>query len=728
MRHPHLRYLAPALAALIVAPGFSEDAPVVPATPVPTSVSTTKPEVTAKVATTLEVVGDSQADAAKLPGTATVLDAQLLEQHRYQNVHQTLRLAPGVNAVDEDGYGIRLNVGLRGARAVRSLKTLILEDGIPLAPNPYNDPGLYMGPAYSRFAAVEIVKGSGQIQYGPHTTAGLINFKTRDPSFTAGARADIQLDTFNGYRGLLQGDIPLGEDVALAVDLYALDTDGFRRFDHVTQTEIAPKLVWRVNDLHALELRFSHTAEQSNLTYQGLARDDFEDNPYNRYDFTSRDRFDGERTAVSLRHVWNLEAAGTLRTTGYAQLTDRTWDRAEQLFTGTTYVGQNVTTAGVTRDASARDRRYYQGGLETRWNNTYTIGGMTAEVDAGLRGHVEGQNNATRDHEVVTGNYLTRQVDVRDTLAGAMWAQVALGVGGGLTVVPGARVETIHITSQREITNYVDANQPEGDSSTSEVLPGVGLIYDLTGNVQFYGGVHRGFSPPSYSQAVASDGTDNELDSELSWNYELGSRLTLGSFAYIDLVGFYVDYENIIVQGIAGGPQINGGEATHYGAELLTEVDVIAGNAGALRVPFRLAATWLQAEYDSDVFSGATLVGEEGNDIEYAPNLTLSASIGIDRFGPREAFGVFVTATYIGEQYSDGLNTEAVDASGSIGLIDDVLLFDVTARYKPAGKKYEIYVGVENLLDEEYAAYRRGGQGTVSGAPLKAVTGIAASF
>lgn len=723
MRHAHrLHRLAPALVALIAAPAFAEEA----VKPAPVTPPVSEPSPAA--ATTLQVVGETQADAAKLPGTATVLDEQLLETHRYQNVQQSLRLAPGVAAVDEDGYGMRLNVGLRGGRAVRSLKTLILEDGIPLAPNPYNDNGLYMGPAYSRFAAVEIVKGSGQIQYGPHTTAGLVNFKSRTPTFSNHAHADIQLDTFNGYRGLLQGDIVLGDDVALAVDLYALDTDGFRRFDHVTQSEIAPKLVWRVNPLHTLELRFSHTAEQSNLTYQGLARDDFESDPYDRYDFTSQDRFDGERTAVSLRHHWDLEAAGSLLTTGYVQLTDRTWDRAEFAFNGTTYVGATATTAGVTRDASARDRRYYHGGIETRWNNTYTLGGMKAEVDAGLRGHVEGQNNASRDHEVTTGNYLTRQVDVRDTLAGAVWAQVALGVGGGLTVIPGARIETMRITSQREITNYVDANQPEGDSSTSEVLPGLGLIYDLNDHVQFYGGVHRGFSPPSYSQAVASDGTDNELDSELSWNYEAGSRLTLGAFAYVDLAAFYVDYENIIVQGIANGPQINGGEATHYGAELLTEVDLVAGTAGAVRVPLRLAATWLQAEYDGDVFSGATLVAEDGNDLEYAPNLSFSARLGVDGFGPREAFGVFVTATYIGEQYSDGLNTEAVDASGSVGQLDDVLLFDVTARYKPAGKRYEIYIGVENLLDEEYAAYRRTGQGTVAGAPLKGIAGIAASF
>lgn len=708
---PRLRHLVPAVLALAV-PLAAEDAPV------------------AATGTTLVVVGETQADAINLPGTATVLDREVLEMHRYQNVQQSLRLSPGVNAVDEDGYGMRMNVGLRGVRAPRSTKVLMLEDGIPLAPNPYNDPGLYMGPAYARFPSVEIVKGSGQILYGPHTVAGLINFKSRTPSFEGGGRVDVAVDSFNGYRGLVQADAPLAENVVLATDIYVLDTDGFRRFDHVSQIDVSPRLIWNYNEAHSFEFRLSHTGEQSNLTYQGLSRDDFAANPYDRYDFTSRDHFDGERTALAARHAWDMDEFGSLLSTLYTQLTDRTWDRGEQLFDAGSgsYVGTTRTTAGVERDASARDRRYYHGGLEIRWNNTYDLGGVTTVIDAGTRAHFEGQNNATRDHEVDTGNYLTRQVDVRDTMAGAVWAQAAFGVGAGVTIIPGVRAEGVHVTSQRQVTNYVEVNNPEGASTTIEVMPGLGLTYDATESLQFYGGVHRGFSPPSYSQAVSSSGEDQELDAELSWNFEVGARTTIAGIAMIDAALFYVDYENIIAQGIANGPQINGGEAVHSGAELLVESDLLAGNAGDLRAPVRLALTYVEAEYASDVYSGATLVANDGNSMEFAPEVTLSLSAGIEGFGPRQGFGVMLTATYIGEQYSDGLNTEAVTADGSTGLIDDVLLLDFAGRWKPQGEVYELYVGLQNLTDEEYVAYRRGGQGSVAGAPLKAIAGIAANF
>ncbi len=493
---------------------------------------------------------------------------------------------------------------------------------------------------------------------------------------------------------------------------------------------MAGRVYWTLSDQHQLEFRVSHTSEQSNLTYQGLSRADFEATPYDRYDFTSRDRFSGERSALAVRHRWDLSGTGSLLSTAYAQLTDRVWDRGEHAFDAIneTYVGTTATTAGVERDASARARRYHHGGVETRWHNDLELGGRALGLDAGMRLHLEGQNNAVRDHVVDTGDYLTRSVIVRDTIAGAVWAQAAYAVGGGFTVIPGVRVESLRVRSQREVNNYAATTDPQGSSTTSEVLPGLGFTWDVIEQVQLYGGVHRGFSPPSYSQAVSNTGVDNELDSELSWNTELGARWSVTGHAFIDAAIFYIDYENIIAQGIAGGPQINGGKASSFGAELLAEVDVLGGDPDALRAPLRLTASYVKAEYESDVFSGATLVASAGNAVEFVPALTLAVSGGLEGFGPRRGFGVTLTATYVDEQYSDGLNTEAVSADGSTGVIDDRLLFDLTGRYKPQGSAYEVFVTVENLLDETYVAYRRGGQGTVSGAPLKAVFGVAANF
>jgi Fe(3+) dicitrate transport protein len=48
------------------------------------------------------------------PGSATLIDDVALEAFEYTDLHRILNAVPGVNIQEEDGYGLRPNIGLRG--------------------------------------------------------------------------------------------------------------------------------------------------------------------------------------------------------------------------------------------------------------------------------------------------------------------------------------------------------------------------------------------------------------------------------------------------------------------------------------------------------------------------------------------------------------------------------------------------------------------------------------
>ena len=111
-----------------------------------------------------------------ITGSATYLDIDDLRVHSISDINSALRRVPGVYVRPEDGYGNFPNISLRGIDMGRSSKVTIMEDGILAAPAPYSAPSAYYSPTLERMSGLEVIKGSSQVKYGPHTTGGAINY------------------------------------------------------------------------------------------------------------------------------------------------------------------------------------------------------------------------------------------------------------------------------------------------------------------------------------------------------------------------------------------------------------------------------------------------------------------------------------------------------------------------------------------------------------------------
>ena len=110
------------------------------------------------------------------PGSTDLITNIDIKKFNDTDINRILGKIPGIYIQEEDGFGLRPNIGMRGTGVERSSKINIMEDGVPISPAPYASPAAYYSPTAGRMYAFEARKGSSQIKYGPHSTGGALNY------------------------------------------------------------------------------------------------------------------------------------------------------------------------------------------------------------------------------------------------------------------------------------------------------------------------------------------------------------------------------------------------------------------------------------------------------------------------------------------------------------------------------------------------------------------------
>lgn len=180
-----------------------------------------------------QVIG-SKENLLFTPGAGYYVDDNEIVLHGYDNIEQIMRRVPGVYFRIEDGFGLFPNISFRGVGSMRTTQLTVMEDGILSAPAPYSNPAAYYTPTTGRMSGVEILKGSSQIEYGPHTTGGVLNYLSTPLPIERMGRVrlsfgDNQDMRFHGYLGdTFQND--LGQ-FAVLLEMYYRKNDGFKAID-----------------------------------------------------------------------------------------------------------------------------------------------------------------------------------------------------------------------------------------------------------------------------------------------------------------------------------------------------------------------------------------------------------------------------------------------------------------------------------------------------------------
>ena len=226
----------------------------------------------------IEVIGEAKDALKNIPGSGQVISKEMLLKIHPLSVHEALSRVPGLYLRDEEGLGLRANIGIRGLFPTRSSKVLLLEDGIPFVLAPYGDPATYYHPPIDRFERIDVLKGSGQIQFGPQTIGGVINYITKTPPLKPSGSVSLA----GGSRNFLKTYTTWGGtwgNVKLLLDYTRKQGDGARKNINSKINDVTGKIGVSVGKKGSLMLKLNYYGEESQVTYAGLTQVEYEQNP-----------------------------------------------------------------------------------------------------------------------------------------------------------------------------------------------------------------------------------------------------------------------------------------------------------------------------------------------------------------------------------------------------------------------------------------------------------------
>ncbi len=618
------------------------------------------------VVSSQQILG-SKFKARNRTGSAYYISPEEIRRLGYTDINRMLKAVPGVNMYEEDGFGLRPNISLRGTKAERSERISIMEDGVLAAPAPYSAPAAYYFPNVARMEAIEVLKGSSQVQYGPFTTGGAINLVSTPIPNSFSGKANISYGSKNTFKS----HTSVGSSwkhFGYVVEYLRYQSDGFKKYeDHAAKgfkrNDIIAKIRVKTDHVkgvnHALELKFGYADENSDETYVGLSADDFKKTPFLRYAGSQMDKLKTDHRQWVATYLLTFSNKLKITTNAYYNYFHRNWYKLNDVRAGITSKEKrsiadvlvdpetniryfDILTGKTDREEEAllvraNNRTYRSRGIQTRAEYRFNLNEFFFDLEFGLRYHADEEDRFQWDDsysmknkkmvlfmEGIHGTNANR-VTSANALAGYLLAKLRYDAW---TVTAGLRYEDVDLLKKdytKEDLARSGKVRIETPNHARVLIPGVGLHYQLMPAASVFFGIHKGFAPPS---------AELYQKPESSVNMELGTRVAIGNFR-AELIGFYNNYSNMLGSDLAasGGAgtleQFNVGEARVKGAEFLVQYQPLPKNCN-VRLPLQVSYTYTDTEIRNSFESHSWGNVVRGDEIPYIFKHALNMQLGIE--------------------------------------------------------------------------------------------------
>ena len=560
---------------------------------------------------------------------------------------------------------------------------------------------------------------------------GVINYFTKRPRNEFGGTLKVTGGE-NGY-GSLFAEVGGWGNGKLKPELQLLlkRGDGFRQNNSFQQINSTFKLNYIRSSSKNLYLKGNLNYENSNATYTGLTEWSFENDP--TFNPKEHDNFKVFRAAIDFIQSEKLSSTLTKSTTAFASFFDRRWWRENDIFIKASDLGEDspsaqpyYSTFDLVRVGNGKNnfgilRTFYVLGLERSYKIKHDLFNRPSKMETGWRVYAERfiddrQTGFTNDSvytpDAREGVYFRGSGDSLEILGTSHHYETIALSGflsesidfGTLTLRPGIRIELFEQTRVDRMQGSIYQ-----DKTLFVVLPGIAFSKSING-LNIFGGIHRGFTPPSsgalkilnFGEGLEDSGLD--LDSERSWNKEFGLRGRSSLFDY-EFAGFHIDIENLVAAG-RGTAFKNLGKVTTQGIEARTSL--LLSNIFSLLPDMDISYAFLATEVkDATIISNVSgTAGSEvsinGKELPYSPDHTLT--VGLE-YNSSPKINLRADLRYVSEVYTDFENIEKTDDIGVTGPIPSYNIFNISGSYK-VSPQLKIFFSGKNITDEVYIGSR----------------------
>ncbi|MBI1223932.1 MAG: TonB-dependent receptor plug domain-containing protein [Bacteroidetes bacterium] len=674
-----------------------------------------------------EVTGKRQTEITTLPkiqGTeiyagkkTEVINLQNSDANLAENSpRQIFAKVPGVTVWEMDGTGNQVGISTRGLNPHRTWELNVRQNGDVINSDLFGYPEAHYNPPAEALGRVEIVRGSGALQYGPQF-GGMLNYIIKEPDTTK--QLSFETKQTVGTFGLFSSYNALGGKTGkLSYSAYY----DFRRSDGWRKNSDYNFKAWHTSLAYDFAPGIRLVASLSHMNYvnhfaAGLTDAMFEEDP--RQSNRDRNYFNPTIYVPSLHFTAKLSSNTYLSVRGSGIIGER---NSVQFITLPT-VNDTINESTNQYNPRQVDRDYYHSySSEAKLRQSYSLLNGKSDIAFGVRygdsrtlRKQKGLGTTDKDFDLSLISPYKIDLVFR-THNYAAFAENVFNLTPKFSVTPGVRFEYINSEMTGRIDNLTPSANLPYTLKRSFPLFGIGSEYEFDKNISAYANFTQNFRPVLHSDLIPAtdfDRTNPDLKDSRGNNSEIGIRGNLNGFLQYDLNYFRLQYDDRIgtlVESENGQTifyKTNIGDLLNQGSEIFLEIyplRMFKANVAGFDFSLFTSTAFNSAKYTAGTVAVAgENVNIKDNKAENIPNCTSRNGINL-RY--KKLTGT-LQISYVGESYSDALNTKST-ASGVNGLVPSYLITDFNLTYHFL-ERYSLKCSIGNLTDEHYFTRRATG-------------------